>query len=546
MRRILFSFIFTMGIISCSVQEADDFELWTRSYLLPLEGDEVRAVEAMDTISMQVTPGEYEPALFALRSIVVEEIGVTISLQPKGGTPLPEEWVSLKKVTSLEDERSRPNRLTDLSASDSLRPDETQFYWMTVRPPAETPAGTYEAELTVRSESGVKSLNLACNVLPFTLDESPITGGAFMWLIDLPPGWYKDMKEHGLDGIQFFTWEWDIREMEHDRSEWGWEPAPIKIRRQNNGIALDFTEMDQIMERLDAAGMEGPIVVSLGNDHHLFYECRIAEEMGWPIETSDEIDGKAIIGPPVTPQLNRLYVDGLRQLREHWEAKQYTQELIILIYDEPTERLLERCKSRYDLLKQAMPETRVYGVVMNRRELAESMLDQMDIIVANGDFVANRDLARAEGKDYFVYSGPLRSVALSRYNMGCLPWSVDAEAVFFWMYNYWFYSPDGCAVYMDPDDPNQLIPSTSWEAVREGMDDLRYFATARSLIETSSSEKKTEALERLAELKASLDPNFGRRFRRRGENRPAAEDFLEAQRAREEAIAIILGLMEER
>jgi hypothetical protein len=288
--------------------------------------------------------------------------------------------------------------------------------------------------------------------------------------------------------------------------------------------------------------MGGPVVISLGNDHHLFYECRIAEEMGWSVETSEEIDGKAIIAPPVNSKIDRLYVDGLRQLREHWEEKAWPQELILLIYDEPTERLLERCKSRYDLLKRAMPDTRVYGVVMNRRQLAERMLDQMDIIVANGDFLSNRDLAREEGKGYFVYSGPLRSVALSRYNMGCLPWSVDAEGVFFWMYNYWFYNPDGCAVYMDPDDPNQLVPSTSWEAVREGMDDLRYFATAETLIENAPADKQSVARESLERLKASLDPNYGRRFRRRGEREPIAEDFLEVQRARDTAIEVILSL----
>jgi hypothetical protein len=170
------------------------------------------------------------------------------------------------------------------------------------------------------------------------------------------------------------------------------------------------------------------------------------------------------------------------------------------------------------------------------------MLDQMDIIVANGDFIANRDLAREEGKGYFVYSGPLRSVSMSRYNMGCLPWSVDAEGVFFWMYNYWFYNPDGCAVYKDPDDPNQLIPTTSWEAIREGNDDLRYFSTAENLIERAAQEKRAGALEKLQQLKASVDPNHGRRLGGRGESEPRAADFLEAQRVRDEVIEIILSL----
>jgi hypothetical protein len=541
MKQILLVLTLVAGAFACSVPEADDFDLWTRSYLLPMEKDEQKAEETSDSMTIRVTPGEYEPAVFAIRPRLGQQVSATISVKGMGGTPLPEDWISIRRVVSLN-ESSRLNRLVETSDPELLKPDMTQFFWITVRPPKDAPAGKYEAQILARSESGSRSLTLACEVLPFSLQDSPIKGGAFMWLIDLPPGWYQDMKEHGLDAIQFFTWEWDIREAEIDRSKWSWEPAPIKIRRQGNGISLDFAEMDRIMAEISSAGMRGPVVVSLGNDHHLFYECRIASEMDWPIETSQEVDGKAVIAPPVNPKLDRLYVDGLRQLREHWEKKAYPQELIILIYDEPTERLLERCKSRYDLLKKAMPETRVYGVVMNRREWAESMLDQMDIIVANGDFVANRDLAREEGKGYFVYSGPLGSVARSRYSMGCLPWSVDAEGVFFWMYNYWFYNPDGCAVYMDADEPNQLVPSTSWEALREGMDDLRYFATARHLLEKAPPEKKSVALDRLQKLKSSLDPNHGRLFRRRGGQEVTTEDLVKAQRVREEAISIILSL----
>ncbi|MGW8180297.1 MAG: COG1470 family protein, partial [bacterium] len=384
---ILFS-VAAMGTVSCSVKEADDFDLWTRSYLLPMERTELKGEGALDAVAMRVTPGEYEPAVFAVRAGVDQDVSVTMSLTGVGELPLPEDWVSLRRVTSLNED-SRPNRLIELKGSETLVPERTQFYWITVRPAEDASAGTYEARIVVSSNAGARSLALTCEVLPFTLQDSHVSGGAFMWLIDLPPGWYRDMKQHGLDAIQFFTWEWAIRELETDRRKWGWEAAPIKISRKGNGIVLDFTEMDRIMGDIDSAGMKGPVVVSLGNDHHLFYECRIAEEMGWSIETSEKIDGKAIIAPPVSSKLDRLYVDGLRQLRKHWEEKGYLQELIILIYDEPTERLLERAKNRYDLLKKAMPENRVYGVVMNRRDLAESMIDQMDIIVANGDFTAN-------------------------------------------------------------------------------------------------------------------------------------------------------------
>jgi hypothetical protein len=94
----------------------------------------------------------------------------------------------------------------------------------------------------------------------------------------------------------------------------------------------------------------------------------IATALDMPIEVSEPIDGKRIKAPKVSPELDKLFVEGLRQIREHWDARGYRQELIVLIYDEPTERLLERCKGRYDLLKTVMPDTRVYGVVTRVNE----------------------------------------------------------------------------------------------------------------------------------------------------------------------------------
>jgi hypothetical protein len=234
----------------------------------------------------------------------------------------------------------------------------------------------------------------------------------------------------------------------------------------------------------------------------------------------------------------------MRQLRDHWNSKAYAQELIILIYDEPTERLLERCKHRYDLLKKVIPDIRVYGVVMNRRAWAESMLDQMDIIVANGDFVECRKLAQRHGKGFWIYSG-VRDVHEARFEKGFLPWAVEAQGTYFWMYNYWFYNPDGCAVYMHPEEPNKIVRSTTWEGIREGMDDLRYLATAEKLLDRAPERGDINALRgRLRRLKESVDPRGGiSPPRGAGLDESAKLDYyLKPARLRDEVIQIILDL----
>jgi hypothetical protein len=517
-------------------------EVWVHPYLAPLDRQAVPPSAPEKILSLRAAPGEYEPAVFAVRSQRAATLSVRIE-DSQGPNALPAGWCGLDRVESLAD-TTPPNRLYPVSGPVEASPGVTRFFWLTVRPPEDAAPGIYTGHIKVESGSSTQTLEVSCEVLPFHLEESPITGGAFMWLIDLPSGWYRDMKEHGLDAIQFFTWEWGIRPMEHDRSAWPWDPEPIKIENHGGRIGLDFTAFDRIMGSLDSAGMRGPVVISLGNDHHLFYECRIAEKFGLPVDTSEAVDGKGMIAPALSPRLDSLFVDGLRQLRDHWREKAFPQELVILIYDEPTERLLERCKNRYDLIKQSLPEVRVYGVVMNRRDWARSMLDQCDIIVSNGDFTGCMELAQQNGKGFWVYSFPLEAVHTSRFDMGCLPWRVNAQGAFFWMYNYWFYDPDNCVVYMDSADPNRLVRSIAWEGIREGMDDLRYFATAEKLAGAAQADRQEAARERLEAIRSSIDPSR-RRAVAGGEGRDEAsvlKYYGEPQRVRDEVIRLILDL----
>ena len=105
-----------------------------------------------------------------------------------------------------------------------------------------------------------------------------------------------------------------------------------------------------------------------------------------------------------------------------------------------------------------------------------------------------------------MYSAPLNAVSTARFKMGCMAWDARAGGVFFWMYNYWDYDPDGCAVYPHPDNPDRLIRSTPWEGVREGMDDLRYLATAESLMAQAGEEKKTKAEQELDAIRSLVNP----------------------------------------
>jgi hypothetical protein len=191
-----------------------------------------------------------------------------------------------------------------------------------------------------------------------------------------------------------------------------------------------------------------------------------------------------------------------------------------------------------------MRDTRVYGVVMNRQEWAASMLDQCDIIVANGDFERCRDLADEHNKDYWIYGFPLREVHTARHDMGLLAWRVGASGVFFWMYNYWGYDPDNCAVYVNPDNPTEPIRSVAWEGIREGQDDLRYVATAERLIALAPPDVREAAAAKLEAIRLSLDPSRRRRAPRGEEHDEVSlvEHVNEPQRVRDAIVELILEL----
>jgi hypothetical protein len=510
--------------VAGAAEPAVELSLWVHPYLQPMARDLTLPKAAGTILHVRTTPGEYEPAVLAVRASGKTMAEMTIKADPAAET-MPRSWITVNRVESL-DEKSPPKRLMGAGRTQSLPANQTVFFWLTVRPPVTAAPGTYRATLALDAGGKQYTADLVCEVLPFVLLDSPIVGGAFMASTDLSRRWYQDMKAHGIHAIQMF-----------------WGATGMDVRNIGGKLVMDFEDLDRFMEEVNAGGINGPITISLGNDSSLHYECEIATAFDIPIEVSEPIDGKRIKAPKVTPELDKLFVEGLRQIREHWDARGYRQELIVLIYDEPTERLLERCKGRYDLLKTAMPDTRVYGVVMNRRQWAESMLDQCDVIVANGDFERCRDLAAEQNKDYWIYGFPMQEVHTARHDMGLLAWRVGARGVFFWMYNYWGYD-DNCAVYVNASNPSEPIRSVAWEGIREGQDDLRYVATAQKRISLAPPEARKKASAKLEAIRLSLDPSRRQRAPQGEEHDEVSvvTRVNESQRIRDSLIELMLEL----
>ena len=119
-------------------------------------------------------------------------------------------------------------------------------------------------------------------------------------------------------------------------------------------------------------------------------------------------------------------------IKDHAKADDWP-EIVFIIYDEPTERLMEEHEHRYQFIKSFWPELRIYGVTMNRIEWAEDIQHMVDIFVANGDFAEISQLGKHTAKPFWLYgSGSSRDGASLRHRYAWTAWAHDAGASWFW------------------------------------------------------------------------------------------------------------------
>lgn len=477
--------------------------IFTRDYSLPIY-PEGRVIERdlVAPAAVDAARGQTEPlslGVHAIESLTSVSVTVT-SLTRDDGVTLPPARVRVlgpayirrrgpegEKQAVLTHLRLWPNQPVDISAGQSRQ------FWIDVTVPTDARPGTYRGLITVRS-SGRPTLNreLTVRVRAFDLVEPDnFFLGVFMTLRPFIPDreTLADFKAHGIDAMLWF-----------------WSETVWTVYREGDTIRQHFHPLVRIVEDAMAVGMKGPIVIGLGNDTIGFYEKRLCQEFNRPLRPADPVDGKTAQVAAIDDEvINRLYVEGVRQLLEVAE-KRHWPEIIILHYDEPTERLIPEATHRYQQLKAAFPNLRIYGVTMNTLEWAEQLAPISDILVCNGDFEAIRDLARRQGKDCWGYSGAtaVTGAGGSRFNMGLRLWPYGFGARWFWCYNFYVGDPwnefDG-----NPGDADWVTvypgrsagahrPTLAWEGIRLGYDDVRYCATLVRLF----GERRGEVRDRIA------------------------------------------------
>ncbi|NOY83065.1 MAG: DUF4091 domain-containing protein [Kiritimatiellaeota bacterium] len=425
-------------------------------------------------------PDEYEPvavALRALRELRGTACQVSDLVGPKAAR-LPATTVDVRVVrcwpqrlgSSWSTEWCVMPELLEHRSSVNVPANETKEFWLIVHVPAGTAPGVYRGTLTLRtSNAGKKNLPFSVEVLPFRLRPNKRPIGMY-WRDDAPPDvrrkQVRDMLAHGVTAVAIGR-------------------TFPKLRDRNGKLLLDAADLLALLRDLHRLGVRGPIPFEMGR---LMSHIRRL----YPGRKQEEYDA--------------LYVEGVRRLQAI-STRPDTPQLLFYPVDE-IGNSEDRGRKAHDecALIRRVPGAVSY-ITVNNYKAGEKWGDTFDIWCGNIVYTPEQEKKLlARGKRYMRYgSAYLNDPRKTRSSSGFGFYIRPAEAMYYWHYQYPTGDPfndfdgaarDWCAAYPGPNgDP---IPTTDWEGIREGVDDMRYIATLKYFAEQAAQDPRTAGLARKA------------------------------------------------
>ncbi len=373
-------------------------------------------------------------------------------------------------------------------AAVDMKKDDCRAWLVRVTVPEQTPAGTYRIPLacSVNKKPVQDAGAIELTIYPFALPDPWKKGyvfGTFTAGANFNTAQYAQMKAHGIEGILWF-----------------WGHYGLDIFNDKGKMRVDFTRLDRTVSNMIRAGMRGPIVLALGNDSCGHFERRICRQFDLPMQPRVKREGKTVkLAVLDNPEIEKRMIQALQQVLTHAKENKWP-EIVIMPYDEPTERLMaEHCRM-VTLMRTHFPDVRLYGCSMNRVDWAKQV-SGCDIIVCNGDFKKIRNLVQEKKRSTWFYGGATvrHGFAMARWRYGLQRYAFHPHGSWFWSYNYFTGNPwneldgsrgDSAWIIAWPPLERKTHPSVNtlaYEGLREGVDDVRYAMALEEMLITSTS-----------------------------------------------------------
>ena len=451
-------------------------------------------------ITVTAARGEFEPAVLNLHALEDQQFSLA------GGGELAKNGITAqikvvrsmyKRNTAFYNRSEVINAPVWVEKTDNfqLAKNKSGQFWITFKVSPDAKAGSYQDHFLLSTAKGKVKIPVTVKVLPFELEKADRYIGFF-------PG------RHGYTGAHE-----TIREQaEHGMNTWIVDPSREMLWVVKEGkYQFDFQTNSAVIDTMKAVGMRGLIVRSDGilaksgrnKENYKFLINLLNQEAarrGWPepyYYTIDEVLSHPTLLPGTTWEMAVL---------KEINAKSWSTHIWL-----KTTRPLQK---EVDALA---PNIFAHALRFNTRNLW--YVDDWQTI---------QDACNKSGKELWSYNidNCLSHTQTAGYRFA-LGWffrtvGKDCKGQMFYAYNNFTGSP-----YNDLDyDANDLVFSMpvrkfskggftiNYEAMREGVDDLRYIVTLEKRIaEAKKANINTESAEKvLKDLAASFD--FGENFRK--------------------------------
>jgi glycosyl hydrolase family 123 len=493
-----------------SAQKRAGYLLFSRNYLEPIYHSTVPyAHELSPELRTIVTQGEYEPLAFAIYALQdLKDVKIKVN-------PLVAESVQKISVDNI-DMRIVKFVPRKLSAKDKTY-DYLPFYlekqetinipagsnkqiWLTLFVPPATAGGLYQGKIQVEVPGKIPSeISVKVKVLPFKLDKTKID--YMMWATD-----------HGADTKE--KWRQNLIDVVAHGCTGGSYGANIDVRRTKQPLAQLIKEaQEKFRWKIDMAkkmGLNGPSDCGIGSigitsnwDHGIFWFV--------PYNFSSDRDQKALAimkgNYEVLKQCDYIdqgYFEIAHEIGGNLGKKRQGRP-----------NLKEMASHYYQLLRKELPATNYPGlktIAVIGGGLAQGMPEDrwypgVDVLCTNylgNDPDKMMAQLKKSAKEVWFYnmSSHGELPVMDRHCFGVFSWRMEPRVMAQWVYSFdslaknKFRGNEGyTAKSRYPGEGN--VPSIGWEAIREGIDDVKYLTTLENLIKKNPKSARAKKAQNL-------------------------------------------------